>query len=69
MCVCVCVCIYIYIYIYIYYTSMIKLLIKLFRLPFDVPHMQTTDKHNLLEPAEKNWCQSGALGFVCKHFC
>ncbi len=31
---------------------MIKLLIKLFRLPFDVPHMQTTDKHNLLEPAE-----------------
>ncbi len=22
-------------------------------MPFDVPHMQTTDKHNLLEPAEK----------------
>ncbi len=22
----------------------------LFHLPFDVPHMQTTDKHNLLEP-------------------
>ncbi len=41
----------------------------LFHLPFDVPHMQTTDKQNLLEPAEKIGGQSGALGFVCKHFC
>ncbi len=24
----------------------------LFRLSFDVPHMQTRDKHNVLEPAE-----------------
>ncbi len=24
----------------------------LFRLSFDVPHMQTADKHNVLEPAE-----------------